>query len=210
MGLFDLLSDIVSSSVDSYKRNVDEVARKKEREINRYESSHGKSTQTEAARRKVEKMRSGMEKISNAAHGVRRTDGELREDKSGMDKNPRDYSYESKVDLKAATNSAPSGPGVYILWLNGKAMKCGRAVYAQGIRWRFTQYYNLNYDDRARNKDYWSVSPDNRDNILVSWQACPVSQCEELEAKLFQKYGKGDWARRAPSVSGRGNWPLLI
>lgn len=89
-------------------------------------------------------------------------------------------------------------------------MKCGRAAYSQGIRWRFVQYYNLNYDNKARSKDYWSISKANRDRIKVSWQACIISKCKELEYKLFRKYGKGEWAKRAPTNCSEDSWPLFI
>lgn len=109
-----------------------------------------------------------------------------------------------------AKRMAPSQPGVYILLLNGEVMKYGRAAYGQGIKWRFTQYYNLNYDDKARQGDYWSVSPENRDLIVVSWQVCPVSKCKELEFKLFEKYGKGPWGLRVPRFCKDDTWDLLI
>ena len=140
----------------------------------------------------------------------RGTKEDFRKNTIGMDKKPEDFSHQSKVLLSRAKSSAPGEPGVYILWLNGKVMKCGVATYGQGLRWRFTQYYNLNYDDRARRKDYWSVSPDNRDEVEVSWQACPQRACDELEYKLFRKYGKGPWAKRAPSSAGTDEWRVLI
>lgn len=83
------------------------------------------------------------------------------------------------------------------------------AAYGQGLAWRFTQYYNLNYDDKARAGEYWSIIEENRDEVRVSWQACPESKCEELEYKLFQKYGKGKWAQRAPRQAG-DSWELRI
>ena len=140
----------------------------------------------------------------------RRTDEDLARNTTGLDKRARDYSVKRGVPLKAAVNSAPSQEGVYVICFGGQVMKCGRAAYGQGLKWRFTQYYNLNYDNRARNKDYWSVSPENRDRVTVSWQACPVSKCKELEAKLFRKYGKGPWGLRAPSSCNDDTWELLI
>lgn len=141
---------------------------------------------------------------------VRRTDDELARNTKGIDKRARDYSTKRGVELKQAASSAPSQEGVYIIYLDGQVMKCGRAAYGQGLKWRFTQYYNLNYDNRARQKDYWSISLENRDRVTVSWQACPVSKCKELEAKLFRKYGKGPWGLRAPSSCNEDTWELLI
>ena len=140
----------------------------------------------------------------------RRTDEELSRDSSGTDKNATDYQYRKQMPLPAAINCAQSVSGVYVLYLNGTPMKCGRASYSGGVAWRLRQYYNLNYDDRARIGDYWSVSQENRDRVMVSWQCCPASKCHELEYKLFQKYGKGAWAHRAPVACNTNSWDLLI
>ena len=147
---------------------------------------------------------------SASAKKTRRTDDELSKVTKGLEKRPEDYSVRRGVSLRQAASSAPSHEGVYVIYLDGMVMKCGRAAYGQGLRWRFTQYYNLNYDDRARKKDYWSVSSQNRDRVTVSWQACPVSKCKELEAKLFRKYGKGPWGLRAPSGCSDDTLKLLI
>lgn len=140
----------------------------------------------------------------------RRTDEELSYDTSGTDKFAKDFQHHKQMPLSAAINSAQNSPGVYVLYLNGVPMKCGRASYSGGVSWRLSQYYNLNYDNRARMGDYWSVSPENRDNIMVSWQCCPPSKCHELEYKLFRKYGKGAWALRAPVSCDTDSWKLLI
>lgn len=140
----------------------------------------------------------------------RRTDSELENDSTGLDLKARDYQFQKNVSLSQAVDLAESTPGVYVLYLNGRVMKCGRAAYGQGIHWRFQQYYSLNYDDKARQHDYWSISPANRDSVMVSWQCCPVSKCKELEYKLFQKYGKGPWGLRAPQNCSEDSWELLI
>lgn len=140
----------------------------------------------------------------------RRTDEELNQDTSGTDKFAKDFQHRKQMPLSAAMNCAQSSPGVYVLYLNGIPMKCGRASYSGGVSWRLRQYYNLNYDNRARMGDYWSVSPQNRNNIMVSWQCCPPSKCHELEYKLFKKYGKGAWAQRAPVSCDTDSWALLI
>lgn len=140
----------------------------------------------------------------------RTTDKEFSERRKGTDKNPRDFQYQNNVSLPQAKSIAKNEPGVYVLRLNGRVMKCGRAAYGQGVRWRLTQYYNLNYDARAQKGDHWSVNERNRDSVRVSWQCCPASACQELEYKLFKKYGKGEWAQRAPQSCGTNSWELLI
>lgn len=147
---------------------------------------------------------------SSSSNRVRRTDDDLSKNRSGMDRSPSSFQVKKGVSLSAAKNSANSEPGVYILYLNGSVMKCGRAAYGQGVRWRFTQYYNLNYDNRARMGDCWSVSKSNRDQVTVSWQCCPEAACKELEYKLFEKYGKGPWAERGPARCDSDDWELLI
>ena len=185
------------------------------KETKEYERSDGSSfrNQMERAAERSEKLRAEYErkaKQSASQTKNRRTDAELERDRTGLNRRARDFQYRERVRLPEALEIAESTPGVYILFLNGKVMKCGRAAYGQGIHWRFQQYYSLNYDDRARNKDYWSVSPSNRDSIMVSWQCCPVSKCKELEFKLFRKYGKGPWGLRAPQSCSENSWELLI
>ena len=185
------------------------------KEAKEYEHSDGSSLRNQMARaaEKGEKLRAEYERRAKQNAGqtkMRRTDAELERDRTGLNQRPRDFQYREHVRLSDALNIADSSPGVYILFLNGQVMKCGRAAYGQGIHWRFQQYYSLNYDDRARDKDYWSVSPSNRDSIMVSWQCCPVSKCKELEFKLFRKYGKGPWGLRAPQSCSEDSWELLI
>lgn len=140
----------------------------------------------------------------------RRTDNEFAKNKMGMDKRPSEFDYSTGVRLSSAKVSAPNEPGVYVLYLNGEVMKCGRAAYGQGVRWRFTQYYNLKYDSRSQKGDCWSVNKNYRDKVVVSWQCCPAAVCQELEYKLFKKYGKGPWAERGPAYCRTDNWELLI
>ena len=185
------------------------------KEAKEYEHSDGSSLRNQMVRaaEKGEKLRAEYERRAKQNAGqtkMRRTDAELERDRTGLNQRPRDFQYREHVRLSDALNIADSSPGVYILFLNGQVMKCGRAAYGQGIHWRFQQYYSLNYDDRARDKDYWSVSPSNRDSIMVSWQCCPVSKCKELEFKLFRKYGKGPWGLRAPQSCSEDSWELLI
>ncbi len=152
----------------------------------------------------IEKMNNG----SSVNHN-RRTDDDFNSEKLG-NKRPSEYQIRNDVSLSSAKNTANNEPGVYILYLDGNVMKCGRAAYGQGVKWRFTQYYNLNYDNKARNGDCWSVSKENRDRVTVSWQCCPAAVCQELEYKLFRKYGKGPWAERAPAYCKNDRWELLI
>ena len=185
------------------------------KEAKEYAHSDGSAfrNQMERAAERSEKLRAEYERRARQSAGRtknRRTDAELERDRTGLNQRARDFQYREHVRLSEALEIAESTPGVYILFLNGNVMKCGRAAYGQGIHWRFQQYYSLNYDDRARNKDYWSVSPSNRDSITVSWQCCPVSKCKELEFKLFRKYGKGPWGLRAPQSCSEDSWELLI
>ena len=81
-------------------------------------------------------------------------------------------------------------------------MKVGSAEI--GVSQRMNQYYNLNpYCGLSE------ITDTNREDISVVWQNCPKSKCNELESKLFQKYGKGAWAKRAPHSSD-DSWELLI
>ena len=148
--------------------------------------------------------------VNVCASRHRRTDEELSRDTTGTDKAAVEFQHCKGVALASALNTAQRQPGVYILYLDGVPMKCGRASYDGGIAWRFRQYYNLNYDDRARRGDCWSVTKQNRDRITVAWQCCPASKCHELEYKLFKKYGKGAWAQRAPASCDTNDWDLLI
>lgn len=191
MGLFDILGSIISGGSRVLGKEMD---RHRERTA-RVTGKH-----YEAKR----------ERNSSGSSKHRSTKEEFRNDRTGMDRSPSSYSVARRVLLSQACKNAPRECGVYILFLHGQVMKCGVATYSQGLQWRFTQYYNLNYDDRARDGEYWSVSPDNKDDVEVSWQACPKRVCDELEYKLFQKYGKGPWAKRAPSKLATDEWDLLI
>ena len=48
------------------------------------------------------------------------------------------------------------------------------------------------------------------DDIVVFWQTCPQRVCDEIEYKLFRKYGKWPWARRAPRSLNTDEWRVLI
>ena len=191
MGLFDVLGSIISGGSKVLGREMER---------------HRERTARITGKHYEPKRRSSTSSSSNH----RSTKEEFRSNRTGMDRRPDSYSVRKHVLLSRACNIAPSEPGVYILFLHGEVMKCGVATYSHGLQWRFTQYYNLNYDDRARDGEYWSVSPDNRDDVKVSWQACPKRVCDELEYKLFRKYGKGPWAKRAPSSLATDEWELLI
>lgn len=188
-----------------YQQKIDSY----EKKVKKYEAVNGVSQKTIEGRQKIEAARA---KLSSSGGRVRKTDSDFENSVSKANEgSPRDYQYRSNIPLSIAIDEAASKPGVYVLILNGKVMKCGRAAYGQGIRWRLRQYYNLNYDNKAREGQHWSVSNENKDDIRVSWQCCPASRCQELEYKLFQKYGKGPWARRAPSSIGNNDdWELLI
>lgn len=196
------------SAGDAGRRRAGEIQKeheriiaRAEREINQAEKS-GQVTEEYIAEQRA--------KLDHAKKKVRRSDEELSKDKTGIDKEAKSYEYDNSVPLSSAMNRASNKPGVYILWLDGAAMKCGRSSQNGGVRKRLLEYYGLRYDDRARAGDYWSVSPENREDVVVSWQCCPISKCHELEYKLFKKYGKGPWALRAPNTCDEDSWELLI
>ena len=196
MGIFDMIGSMLEFVVDRTQKEKDRQERIRSRAQGRSSSSNTSS------------LSSSRNKKSTTKH--RGTKEDFRKDMSNMEKDPRSFSIGREVYLNAATMQAPSQEGVYIIYLDGEVMKCGTVTYSQGLLWRFTQYYNLNYDDKARDGNYWSVSPENRDREKVSWQACPKRVCDELEYKLFSKYGKGRWAKRAPEKLATDEWELLI
>lgn len=149
-------------------------------------------------------------KLDEQQTRIRRTDEELSMDQTGVDRPAKSFDHDDSVPLSVAMNRASNEPGVYILWLNGVVMKCGRSSQTGGVRKRLLEYYRLDYDKRAKAGEYWAVTEDNRDDVVVSWQCCPISKCHELEYKLFQKYGKGPWAHRAPNNCAEDSWELLI
>ena len=227
MGFLDFLVKAGSYMVEQGEKQRDRVARdysKKvsnyERKVDKYEKEHGSTAKTQKARQEIDRVKSNLNDYKSGSVRTtssateekrkRRTDAEFDSSTADTDKKPRDFEYRKGESLKNACAIAASQPGVYILYLNGVVMKCGRVVYSQGIRWRFKQYYNLNYDKRAQRGDHWSVSEENRDKVTVAWQCCPESKSHELEYKLFRKYGKGPWASRAPANCNTDTWELLI
>ena len=93
-----------------------------------------------------------LNKTFEAGKRKRRTDIEFENDASEINMRPSDFQVVKNMPLSVAKTLSQAHEGVYILYLNGAVMKCGRAAYGQGIKWRFTQYYNLNYDERAQKK----------------------------------------------------------
>ena len=215
MGILDILGFIIDTSTSNYNRKVNEFTRKLDRQLD--DISRNKRNlspqQQEAIRKekeKLSKMRNQAGALNQYGYSYRRTDRELHDDPTDAGKKATDFQIRTNIKLKSAISTADSKPGVYILYLNGQLMKCGRAAYSNGVRWRLRQYYDLTYDNKSRRGDYWAVSIDNRDDVEVSWQCCPVSKCQELEYKLFRKYGKGPWAERAPSSCTDTGYELLI
>jgi len=89
----------------------------------------------------------------------------------------------------------PNRPGVYILLMGGNVMKVGSAKI--GVQKRMQQYYQLN-SHCGLNKH---INENNRNHINMKWQTCNTNQCEELESKLFDKYGDNlPWSERRPRV----------
>ncbi|MBU3198518.1 hypothetical protein LL037_18795 [Clostridium estertheticum] len=102
--------------------------------------------------------------------------------------------------LKSAANSTnlKNSPGVYILRLNLQLMKVGSAEI--GVQKRMQQYYALNTSCGLNNH----INNENRDRIIITWQHCPLDKCNELESKLFDKYGgvkSMPWAERRANCS---------
>lgn len=218
MGLFDDLLNIAGkmlfdSILDSGVVDVDAKEKEYERKVDAYEKKvdNYEKNALNVDKEKVKKARSKIERARNITDGGHRsTDEEYENDISESNMSPYDFECKKNIPLREAISCADNHQGVYVLYLNGRVMKCGRAAYAQGVRWRFVQYYNLKYDKRAQQGDHWAVTENNRDDIVVSWQCCPVSKCKELEYKLFKKYGKGPWAFRAPAKCDSDSWKLLL
>ena len=104
------------------------------------------------------------------------------------------------VSLEDAGNPGitPCHPGVYILRLDGAIMKVGSAQI--GVQKRMQQYYGLN--PYCGLNAY--INENNRNRITVDYQLCNIAQCDELESKLFDKYGPMSampWAQRRPHSS---------
>ncbi len=117
---------------------------------------------------------------------------------SSMSKKASSHSQIGSGSLRDVQNptSKLNTPGVYILKMNGEIMKVGGAKI--GIQKKMQQYYRLNTTS-GLNK---YINETNRDQIQVTWQKCPAEKCDELEAKLFDKYGKkAPWAERRPRTN---------
>lgn len=97
--------------------------------------------------------------------------------------NPELLKY-SRASLKDAycAQLAPAGPGVYKLYLNGRLMKVGKA--SDGLRKRFSDYYRGITGGTAGLK---YINESNRDDIIAVWVECEISQCRELEIKLYNE-----------------------
>ena len=214
MGFFNVVRAVAGALADEAMARQARVEREYNRKLNEYERKldrYEKNHTDEIGKKKAQEARAKLnEARDNFNSGGRRTDADLEKDRTDINKKPEDFQCKKKIRLSDAIHEADTCTGVYIIYLNNSVMKCGRAAYGQGVRWRLVQYYNLNYDDRARKGDYWSISKENRDDVYVSWQCCPVSKCKELEYKLFKKYGKGQWAKRGPASCESDTWKLLI
>ncbi len=192
---------------DAGRRKADEIKREQVELLSQKENSLDNCQKYEDDRYGKVAQQANLDKEKS---WVRRTDEELSKDKTGTDRTAQSYDHNTKISLPVAMHQADNSPGVYILWLDGSVMKCGRSSQAGGVRKRLLEYYRLDYDKRAKSGEHWAVTSENRDNVLVSWQCCPISKCHELEYKLFKKYGKGPWAHRAPDNCDEDSWELLI
>ena len=212
MGFFDFLSDVLETAghvVEQQESRINGERRKLERNLEHLERTGQATAKQKAALDKL-RVEPSYSSVSTSTGKKRRTDAEIESTGNEFGLEPDDYECAEDVPLSEAADWADNEPGVYVLYLNGRVMKCGRAAYSQGVRWRFRQYYNLNYDSRAQHGDHWSINEENRDSVMVSWQCCPEAYCSELEYKLFRKYGKGPWAQRAPASCHTDKWKLLI
>ena len=214
MGLFDILEAVVGTvyrgaerTMERQRGEMNRQIRQYEKKVDAYEQNHPNSAKVAEARERLEAAKA---RVNGSPSHARRTDREIENDPTGTDQAPTDFEIREHIALRDAKNSASGSPGVYILYLDGSIMKCGRAAFAPGIRWRFQQYYNLKYDKRAQHGDHWAINEENRDRVIVSWQCCPASKVSQLEYKLFRKYGKGPWASRAPASCSGDDWDLLI
>lgn len=196
------------SAGDAGRRKANEIQNEKEKILSQREIDLTQAEQRGDVTSEYVNLQ--REKIDDQRNRIRRTDAELNKDQTGVDRPAKSFEHDYNVPLSAAKNRASDEPGVYILWLDGIAMKCGRSSQAGGIRKRLQEYYRLDYDNRAKEGDCWAITENNRDDIVVSWQCCPISKCHELEYKLFIKYGKGPWAQRAPNTCEEDSWELLI
>ena len=109
------------------------------KEAKEYAHSDGSAfrNQMERAAERSEKLRAEYERRARQSAGRtknRRTDAELERDRTGLNQRARDFQYREHVRLSEALEIAESTPGVYILFLNGNVMKCGRAAYAANRR----------------------------------------------------------------------------
>ena len=196
------------SAGDAGRRKAGEIQREREKVLSQAEQRiNEEEKRGNVTKEYISEQRAKLEKEQAR---IRRTDEELSKDTTGIDKPARSFQYDNSVPLASAMQRADNSPGVDILWLNGSIMKCGRSSQAGGVRKRLLEYYRLDYDKRAKAGDYWAVTEENRDDVGVSWQCCPISKCHELEYKLFKKYGKGPWAHRAPASCTDDSWELLI
>lgn len=203
------------SAGDAGRRDAIEFQKKRDKILtqqkNKIEQAEQKINEAEKSgqftQEHIDKLRANLNQQKNR---IRRTDEELSKDKTDTDRPANSFDYNTNVPLSDAIHQASTSPGVYILQLNDCVMKCGRSSQLGGVRKRLLEYYRLDYDKRAKNGEYWAVTTENRDSIVVSWQCCPISKCHELEYKLFKKYGKGLWALRAPTDCNEDTWELLI
>jgi len=91
--------------------------------------------------------------------------------------------FSNATGLGAATlksayleKKAPARPGVYKVMYKGKLMKVGKAE--NGLRKRFSDYYRGTAGGTAGLK---YITPENRDDIQVTWKECPKSEARKLE-----------------------------
>lgn len=195
MGFWDTIEKITSVIMEESLKKQKDLQRKANSQLKTYERklNNAQSSGNMANPEYAKKIKEAREKLEKAKTTTRVNSS-----------NPE----QGTASLKAVGNPSNirNEPGVYILKLRGKIMKVGSAEI--GVQKRMQQYYGLN--SSCGLNEY--INEKNRENIFVTFQHCPKEKCEELESKLFDKYGDVEnmpWAKRRPHCN-QNTYPLKI
>lgn len=194
MGFWDTIGKIATTIIEEGPEVLSALAQE------------GAKRQEQAYKNAERKFSEYDRKISNAQQSGKMNNPEYRrkvnEAKQKLEKSKNEFINITGtgscglLSLKNAANSnkLSNSPGVYILRVGGRIMKVGSAEI--GVQKRMQQYYGLNPYCGLKH-----ITIENRDMITVTWQHCPIDKCNELESKLFDKYGGVEsmpWAERRP------------
>jgi hypothetical protein len=192
MGFWDTVGKITSVLMDEAAKKQEDMQRKAgnqlreyERKVNRAQNSDKMSNPAYAT--KVNEAKQKLAQAKKSVYGVASTNDD------GGNRSSAEIGSASLREIASPIRFA-NKPGVYILKLNGRIMKVGSAEI--GVQKRMQQYYGLN---TSCGLSY--ITGANRDSINITFQHCPVAKCNELESKLFDKYGGVEnmpWAKRRP------------